>query len=349
MFGGYDPAYNPESLEKRKAKAEQQELSQEQQEIADKWAASMNELDAETTSAETTAMDAETAAPASAEIQHFNPHDSNETSNFQPLSPEEQRAQMQASTKIPPEPYKTFDSDPLNSDSLNPDPLDQPSESYDEDNLVVEAIVENSGKGSVDLNSVGQKLESDGVAIADEVENLQPDIANDLAKAGTEDPRAGQELADELAIDAAASALAAKEKAADTISAIENESITVEAEQADFEQTVAELDTLIDTAENTAVQAGKAVSEKVDQARKLSEEAKDAVTEAENKVAADAEADQAEVNAKHAETNKADAAEASLEDDEAEDKNEKNTSDFNPDDYPELKDLGKTDRQSIFA
>lgn len=338
MFGGYDPAYNPESLEKRKVTAEQKELSQEQQEMADKWAASMSELGTEASTAESNTMDAEVSTPAHTEIQHFSPHDSNEASNFQPLSPEEQRAQMQANAEMSPERH-----DMQGPDTLNPDPLDQSAERNDDNNLVVEAITENSGEDSIDLNSVGQKLEGDGVAIADEVENLQPDIANDLAKAGTEDQRASQELADDLAIDAAASALATKEKAADTISAIENKSVTAEAEKADFDQTVAELDTLIDTAENTAVQAGKPVSEKIDQARKLSEEAKDAVTEAENKVDADAE-EEADLT----ENNELATATTSPENSKDEEDDKNGTSDFNPDDYPELKDLEKTDRQSIF-
>jgi hypothetical protein len=37
MFGGYDPAYNPENLEKMKQKAEQGELSPEQAAVANKW------------------------------------------------------------------------------------------------------------------------------------------------------------------------------------------------------------------------------------------------------------------------------------------------------------------------
>jgi hypothetical protein len=265
---------------------------------------------------------AEQQPAPSTEIQHFNAGD-NDTSSFQPLSPEEQRAQAQAVTEV------------TAPDGAMSD-LPEAETRYDSDNLVAQAVAENSGKGSIDLNSIGSKLEGDGVDIADEVADMKADIANDVTESGTDgSPESAEEeaaTAEKLAVDAAATALAVKEKAADTASAIENGSATADTQSAEFTQAAAELDTLIDTAENSATESGTEVSEKVAQARKLSEEAKTAVSEAQS------EADAAESEEAAEEEKKDDGKPHEGGDDE-----------FNSDNYPELKDLEKGDRQSIFA
>ncbi len=269
----------------------------------------------------------EPQAPANTEIQHFSPGDS-DTSSFSPLPPEEQKAQAQAITS-----------------ATKPDGEALPDIGrYDGDNLVAQAVAENSGKGSIDLNSVGAKLEADGVDIGDEVDRMEADIANDVAQVGGENSARSAEAAAMLEIDAAAEALATKEKAADTAAAIKSGSETAAAAESEFTQASTELDSLIDTAESSALQAGEKPSEKIAEARKLSTEAKDAVEEAKT----EAEATEAEAETETAEE---EGGEEKPADEDGGDgkKHEGGDDEFNSDNYPELKDLEKGDRQSIFA
>ena len=239
-------------------------------------------------------------------IQHF-PQGASESS-FNPLPPEEQLAQLKARETA------------------------QPSR-YDGDNLVAEAVSDGSGKGTIDLDSTGGKLEGEGVGIQDEVEKMDADIANDVAMAGGDKAESNikpEQTADNLSVDAGAKALAVKEKAADVVTAIERDDKDVDAKITEFNQAASETEQLTGTAESASIEAGKEISETVGEARKMTEEAKNAVNEA-----------KAEADANKEEEEKKD-------EDGGENEGDDNDSQFNSDKYPELKDLEKGDRQSIF-
>lgn len=417
MFGGYDPSYNPESLEAKKA--ENKELTPEQQEMANKWAATMGESVAETvagveteptipetepvlqaqaeenmTQAQIDMANAEASAAAAqaeadraamngeepeeyeeveedyidqngklakrkvlrpkvkdkaskpgapvqgmgakengadnevgneaapenqgeeetsttaeateapqtpAGIQHFPQEEG--ASGFNPLTPEEQLAQQQAAEA-------------------------SAAQRYDEDNLVAQAVSEGSGEGTIDLNSVGGKLEGQGVGIQDEVDKMKADTAKDIAMAGggqTEDTVDPVQTVDNLTIDAGAEALALKEQAADVKAAVENGDTDADSKVAEFTQAAAETEQLAGIAESASIQAGEQISETVGEARNMAAEAKDAVNQAQTEATTEEEKK-----------------------DEGEGEDEGGNSAFNSDKYPELAGLDNGDRKSIF-
>lgn len=380
MFGGYDPSYNPEALER--AKAESKELDPQQQEMADKWAAKMGEYRVETATAqaaaetavagdEVTAAEivaegepniAETepqiqqaiedrvaqetqnaaidavadatvsaavapiAGPIAAEaasnivsngIQHF--AEDGGDSSFDPLPPEKQRAMSQEQAQQIVQATKP--------DEASLTPIND-KERYDDDNLVAQAVSEGSGKGTIDLNSVGGKLEGQGVGIQGEVDKMKADTAKDIAMAGGDQTEATVDPAqtvDNLTIDTGAEALALKEQAADVKAAVEKGDADADSKVAEFTQAAAETEQLAGIAESASIQAGEKISETVGEARNMAEEAKDAVNQAQTEAAAEEE-----------------------EKDKDKDEDEGENSAFNSDKYPELAGLDNGDRKSIF-
>ena len=380
MFGGYDPSYNPEALER--AKAESKELDPQQQEMADKWAAAMESSGVEAATAqaaaetavagdEVTAAEivaegepniAETepqiqqaiedrvaqetqnaaidavadatvsaavapiAGPIAAEaasnivsngIQHF--AEDGGDSSFDPLPPEKQRAMSQEQAQQIVQATKP--------DEASLTPIND-KERYDDDNLVAQAVSEGSGKGTIDLNSVGGKLEGQGVGIQGEVDKMKADTAKDIAMAGGDQTEATVDPAqtvDNLTIDTGAEALALKEQAADVKAAVEKGDADADSKVAEFTQAAAETEQLAGIAESASIQAGEQISETVGEARNMAEEAKDAVNQAQTEAAAEEE-----------------------EKDKDKDEDEGENSAFNSDKYPELAGLDNGDRKSIF-
>lgn len=250
---------------------------------------------------EGTTEETETPTGASAGIQHFSQEGA---SSFNPLSPEEQQAQQKAAAEA------------------------EASKRYDDDNLVAEAVSAGSGKGTIDLNGVGGKLEGQGIGIQGEVEKMKADTAKDIALAGgdeTESTIAPAQTADNLAVDTGAQALAIKEQAADVKAAIENGTADADSMVAEFTQSASETEQLAGIAESASVEAGEQVSETIGEARKMTEEAKEAVEEAKTEAETSEEGE-----------------------DEGDDEEDGENSTFNSDKYPELAGLDSDDRRSIF-
>lgn len=240
---------------------------------------------------------------APAGIQHFPQKEG--ASGFNPLTPEEQIAQQQAAEA-------------------------NTAQRYDDDNLVAQAVSEGSGKGTIDLNSVGGKLEGQGVGIQGEVDKMKADTAKDIAMAGGDQTEATVDPAqtvDNLTIDTGAEALALKEQAADVKAAVEKGDADADSKVAEFTQAAAETEQLAGIAESASIQAGEQISETVGEARNMAEEAKDAVNQAQTEAAAEEE-----------EKDK----------DKDKDEDEGENSAFNSDKYPELAGLDNGDRKSIF-
>lgn len=262
-----------------------------------------NEAAPENQGEEETSTTAEaTEAPQTpAGIQHFPQEEG--ASGFNPLTPEEQLAQQQAAEA-------------------------NTAQRYDEDNLVAQAVSEGSGEGTIDLNSVGGKLEGQGVGIQDEVDRMKADTAKDVAMAGggqAEDTVDPAQTVDNLTIDAGAEALALKEQAADVKAAVENGDTDADSKVAEFTQAAAETEQLAGIAESASIQAGEQISETVGEARNMAAEAKDAVNQAQTEATAEEEKK-----------------------DEGEGEDEGENSAFNSDKYPELAGLDNGDRKSIF-
>lgn len=243
----------------------------------------------------------EASMTTEAGIQHFPQKEG--ASGFNPLTPEEQIAQQQAAEA-------------------------NAAQRYDDDNLVAQAVSEGSGKGTIDLNSVGGKLEGQGVGIQGEVDKMKADTAKDIAMAGGDQTEATVDPAqtvDNLTIDTGAEALALKEQAADVKAAVEKGDADADSKVAEFTQAAAETEQLAGIAESASIQAGEQISETVGEARNMAEEAKDAVNQAQTEAAAKEE-----------------------EKDEDKDEDEGENSAFNSDKYPELAGLDNGDRKSIF-
>lgn len=380
MFGGYDPSYNPEALER--AKAESEELDPQQQEMADKWAAAMESSGVETATAqaaaetavagdEVTAAEivaegepniAETepqiqqaiedrvaqetqnaaidtvadatvsaavapiAGPIAAEaasnivsngIQHF--AENGGDSSFDPLPPEKQRAMSQEEAQRIVQVTKP--------DEASLTPISD-EERHDSNNLVARAVSKGSGDG-INLNDVGAELERDGVKIKEEVDAMNADIAEDLAVAGgtgVESTTAQSQVADSLAVDTGAKALALKKQAADVAAAVKQGDTDTDAKVAEFTQAASDLETLTGKAESAATMIGQEVPETIDEARAMTDEAKDAVDQTQTEAAATEE-----------------------EKDEEESEDGGENSAFSSDKYPELAGLDNNgDRKSIF-
>lgn len=380
MISGFDPSYNPETLER--AKAESKELDPQQQEMADRWAAAMESSGVETATAQAAAetavagdevaaaeivaegepniaetepqiqqaiedrvaQEAQNAAidavadatvsaavapvagPIAAEaasnivsngIQHF--AEDGGDSSFDPLPPEKQRAMSQEQAQRIVQATKP--------DEASLTPISD-EERHDSDNLVAQAVTEGSGVGTINLNDVGAKLEGDGVRIKEEVDAMDADIAEDLAVAGgtgIESTAAQSQAADSLAVDAGAKALALKEQAADVAAAVEQGDTDADAKVAEFTQAASDLETLTGKAESAATMIGQEVSETIGEARAMTDEAKDAVDQAQTEAAA---------------------AEEEKDEEEGEDGDENSA--FSSDKYPELAGLDNGDRKSIF-
>ena len=243
----------------------------------------------------------EASMTTQAGIQHFPQGEG--ASGFNPLTPEEQIAQQQAAEA-------------------------NTAQRYDDDNLVAQAVSEGSGKGTIDLNSVGGKLEGQGVGIQGEVDKMKADTAKDVAMAGGDQTEATVDPAqtvDNLTIDTGAEALALKEQAADVKAAVENGDTDADSKVAEFTQAAAETEQLAGIAESASIQAGEQISETVGEARNMAEEAKDAVNQAQTEAAAE---------------------EGKKDKDKDEDEGENSA--FNSDKYPELAGLDNGDRKSIF-
>ncbi len=243
----------------------------------------------------------EASMTTEAGIQHFPQKEG--ASGFNPLTPEEQIAQQQAAEA-------------------------NAAQRYDDDNLVAQAVSEGSGKGTIDLNSVGGKLEGQGVGIQGEVDKMKADTAKDIAMAGGDQTEATVDPAqtvDNLTIDTGAEALALKEQAADVKAAVEKGDADADSKVAEFTQAAAETEQLAGIAESASIQAGEQISETVGEARNMAEEAKDAVNQAQTEAAAEEE-----------------------EKDKDKDEDEGENSAFNSDKYPELAGLDNGDRKSIF-
>lgn len=239
---------------------------------------------------------------APAGIQHFPQGEA--TSSFNPLTPEEQLAQQQAAEA-------------------------DAAQRYDGDNLVAQAVSDGSGEGTIDLNSVGGKLEGEGVGIQGEVDKMKADTAKDIAMAGgnqTEATIDPAQTVDNLTVDAGAEALALKEQAADVKAAVENGDADADSKVAEFTQAAAETEQLASIAESASIEAGEQISETVGEARNMTEEAKDAVNQAQTEAAVTEEERK----------------------DEEEGEGEGENSTFNSDKYPELAGLDNGDRKSIF-
>lgn len=245
----------------------------------------------------------EASMTTQAGIQHFPQGEG--ASSFNPLTPEEQIAQQQAAEA-------------------------NTAQRYDDDNLVAQAVSEGSGKGTIDLNSVGGKLEGQGVGIQGEVDKMKADTAKDVAMAGGDQTEATVDPAqtvDNLTIDTGAEALALKEQAADVKAAVENGDTDADSKVAEFTQAAAETEQLAGIAESASIQAGEQISETVGEARNMAEEAKDAVNQAQTEAAAE---------------------EGKKDKDKDKDEDEGENSAFNSDKYPELAGLDNGDRKSIF-
>ena len=407
MFGGYDPAYNPENLEKKKI--ENKELDPQQAAMANKWSEAMEDVpeqggEAEPTIPETepqlqanlaegmaaeeadaatelptdenspdepaekngivndvvaegakiavdatiqnpveshiadAAIDAvhdaieshEEEKPADAEqpaeassIQHFAP-DTTAESTFSPLSPEEQQAGKIAAEAAH---GKTY---------TEPGEADTPHV-VDEDNLVAREVGSNLGEGNLDLNSVGQKLEGEGVDIQGEVESLNTDIAEDLAAATTagnvENEERDAVTANNLAVEGASSALAAKEAAGEAIEEAKHGSDDALEKIEKANELANQAVELANTSEEVAISAGSTVAtEAISDTQEMAKEAQDLAAKA-DEIAKKADEEKAENGGKDP---------AETDDDPDDGKNV-----FSADEYPELKDLDNGEAKTI--
>lgn len=187
--------------------------------------------------------------PTSESISHY-PEDATDNSDFNPLSPEEQRDQA---ARAEAEHQKTY-SEPgeadtpyeENNNGSNGD--NDPNERKDPNNLVAQEVGQNLSDTSIDLNGVGANLEGKGVDISDEVDHLDADIAYDRAQTaqdGLSEDGKDTDAANNLAVDAGATALAAKESAAVAEEAVERGSADADLllqeaqEKAAFAQSIA--------------------------------------------------------------------------------------------------------------
>ncbi len=275
MFSGYDPSYNPEALER--AKAESKELSEEQQNMADKWAAAMESYNVE---AETAQMAAETAVAGdevvAAEIIATGDAGIAET---------EPQIQQAFKNRIALEAQQIVKGSKPDEAPLTPI---SDRERHDPDNLVARAVAAGSGEDTINLNNIGAKLEGEGVDIKREVEAMNPDIAKDMATVGgtkLETAAEQAQAADSLAVDTGAKALALKEQAADTAKAVKHGDIDAATKVAEFTQAAAELDNLAGNATSAATMNGQEVSETIGEARTMAEEAKGIVNQAQTEAA----------------------------------------------------------------
>lgn len=281
MFGGYDPSYNPETAGAKKS-GEAEEVSPQQQEMADKWATVMEDTPEATQQSQAEQTDDGQASG----IQHFS-EKSIDSTGFNPLSPEEQKAV--AAT--------------------------EDTSRNDNDNLVARAVAEASGKGdSLDLNSVGAKLEQEGVSIQDEVASLEPDIAEDMREAdnnGADGTASSTEVVSNLAVEAGAKALALKEEAGEKAMALSADIASKAAAQAegggvalqtegsldsqiaDFNENKSKTEELAQTAQSAANAAGIEPSKTITEAQTMITEAQEIIDTAQNdaKIATEAMAD----------------------------------------------------------
>ena len=267
---------------------------------------------------------AETEQPAEARsIQHFAPGAATE-STFSPLPPEEQQAGKIVAEAAHGQTYS------------EPGEADTPHV-VDEDNLVAREVGSNLGEGGLDLNSVGQKLEGDGVDIQGEVDSLKTDIAEDLAAATTAGNAENEErdavTANNLAVEGASSALAAKEAAGEAIEEAKHgyDDALEKIEKAN--ELANQAVELANTSEEVAVSAGSTVAtEAISDTMEMAKEAENLANKA-DEIAKKADEEKAENGGKDP---------AETDDDPDDGKNV-----FSADEYPELKDLDNGEAKTI--